>query len=333
MRNQNIARLPTFNLRLAHEFRISEDQNFTLSGGTYSQILPYWTAFYKDENNHSPNQNLPYIQAVQIGGGYNVNKGIEPFYLRTRIEGYYHNYWNMPMADTGTYSPLNDLYTYPTRRLGRVGWAENYGIEITAEPIGFRKSQSLFVHNWYSLFSISMHRSSYTPDTISQLSYRTRFDNLFSLSAFIGSQWTLSKQRTYPILEVNGRFFLSKSFRFTPADTVLSKEYNSYMPNESLTNYKTMGSYYPRIDFHVGLRFGGGGKKGNTVLLSLDYQNFPFVTGNQGFLGIIKSPTVNTYWDRHTQQQIVSNHAYQFRLTNSLVLISVLYFFNGKTRV
>lgn len=204
-----------FEPRLALNYRLKENQLFSIGYGLHNQVQPYGMYFYRDKYNAlaiETNKNLGFTQSNQLIVGYDLNFKKD---IRLRIETYYQHLSNVPVESRlSSYSVMNygaTFYNNYRDNLVNKGTGYNYGIELTLEKF--------FSSNYYFLFTTSLFNSTYKGSD--DVERNTAFNGNYVFNALGG--YELKLKNDFRIL-FDAKFTIAGGLRYTPIDLTASAQ-------------------------------------------------------------------------------------------------------------
>jgi len=212
--NQETSVEPRFGMQWA----FAPNQSLSAAFGVHSKMesLINYYAINADDPEHPTmhNKNLGFSKARHYVLGYNNMLTKE---LLLKAEVYYQDLYDVPVEDDpiSSYSLINSVQGYTTRRLVNRGTGNNYGIEVTLERY--------FDHNYYFLLSSSLFESKYT--ALDGIERNSRFNVNYLGSLLIGKEFQLSTgNNKNKVLSINARFSIAGGRWYTPVDLEASRD-------------------------------------------------------------------------------------------------------------
>lgn len=211
--------------RASINYKINTKHSLSASFGMHSQVEHFATYWYTDKestNNLHPNKNLEFAKSKHYIIGY---KGKIWANHSLRIETYYQQLNNIPIATAGTFSTINMSELQEIRLLNNNGTGENYGLDI-----GFERYTE---NGLYYIFNGSIYRSLYTgADNIKR---STLYDNKYNLKFLIGKEYKLKeKDGKYKAFAWNTNLAMLGGAPYTPLDLIASDIEQETIYNESI---------------------------------------------------------------------------------------------------
>jgi len=212
--NQETSVEPRFGMQWA----FAPNQSLSAAFGVHSKMesLINYYAINADDPEHPTmhNKNLGFSKARHYVLGYNNMLTKE---LLLKAEVYYQDLYDVPVEDDpiSSYSLINSVQGYTTRRLVNRGTGNNYGIEVTLERY--------FDHNYYFLLSSSLFESKYT--ALDGIERNSRFNVNYLGNLLIGKEFQLSTgNNKNKVLSINARFSIAGGRWYTPVDLEASRD-------------------------------------------------------------------------------------------------------------
>lgn len=204
--------------RLGLQWAFTPTQSLSAAFGVHSKMesLINYYAINSDDPNHPTmyNQNLDFSKARHYVLGY--NNMLSPNLL-LKAEVYYQDLYNIPVEDdpSSSYSLINSVQGYTTRKLVNDGTGYNYGIELTLERY--------FADHYYFMLSSSLFESKYVAkDGIER---NSRFNVNYLGNLLVGKEFQLSSgNNKNKVLSVNAKLSLAGGRWYTPVDLEASRE-------------------------------------------------------------------------------------------------------------
>lgn len=222
--NRNVA----FEPRIGIQWAFSPTQSLSAAIGIHSKmesLVNYYAMHTDDEGNTSmPNQNLDFSKARHYVLGYN-NMLSRNLLFKTEI--YYQDLYNIPVEDdiNSSYSLINSVQGYTTRKLVNEGTGNNYGVELTLERY--------FANNYYYMVSSSLFQSKYK--AMDNIKRNSRFNVNYIGNVLIGKEFLLSSRgNKNKVLSFNAKFSLAGGRWSTPIDMDASREAGYTVRHEEL---------------------------------------------------------------------------------------------------
>jgi len=258
--NNNIAIEPRFGLHWA----FAPSQSLSAAVGVHSKMesLVNYFAVHTDDNGNTsmPNQNLDFSKATHYVLGYN-NMLSDNLLFKTEI--YYQDLYNIPVEDdpNSSYSLINSVEGYTTRKLVNEGTGYNYGIELTLERY--------FADNYYYMLSSSLFQSKYK--AMDNIERNSRFNVNYLGNVLIGKEFLLSSHgNKNRVLSINAKFSIAGGRRYTPVDLEASREAGYTIVKEELA-FSERGDDIFTGNLAIAYRINN---KRTSQELKLDIQNF-----------------------------------------------------------
>ena len=258
--NSNIAIEP----RLGLQWSFSPTQSLSAALGIHSKLeslVNYFAVQTDDDGNTSmPNQNLDFSKARHYVLGYNnmLNSN-----LLFKTEIYYQDLYNIPVEDepNSSYSLINSVEGYTTRKLANEGTGYNYGIELTLERY--------FADSYYYMLSSSLFQSKYK--AMDNIERNSRFNVNYLGNALVGKEFLLaSRGNKNKVLSINAKFSIAGGRWSTPIDIDASREAGYTVRNEELA-FTEQGDNIFAGNLAIAYRINS---KRTSQELKLDIQNF-----------------------------------------------------------
>jgi hypothetical protein len=206
--NDNIAVEP----RIGLQWAFTPTQSLSMAFGVHSKmesLINYYAINTDDPGNAvMPNQELDFSKARHYVLGYN---NILTENLLLKVEAYYQDLYNIPVEDdpNSSFSLINSVEGYTTRKLVNEGTGYNYGLELTLERY--------FADNYYFMFSSSLFESKYK--ALDQIERNSRFNVNYLGNVLVGKEFVLaSGNNKNRVLSVNAKLSLAGGRWYTPID-------------------------------------------------------------------------------------------------------------------
>lgn len=224
-------------------------------------LVNYFAVHTDDNGNTSmPNQNLDFSKATHYVLGYN-NMLSDNLLFKTEI--YYQDLYDIPVEDdpNSSYSLINSVEGYTTRKLVNEGTGYNYGIELTLERY--------FADNYYYMLSSSLFQSKYK--AMDNIERNSRFNVNYLGNVLIGKEFLLSSHgNKNRVLSINAKFSIAGGRRYTPVDLEASREAGYTIVKEELA-FSERGDDIFTGNLSIAYRINN---KRTSQELKLDIQNF-----------------------------------------------------------
>lgn len=165
--------------RLAMKWNITQSHSVSVGFGMHSQLenISVYLAQKQDSalGVTIPNKNLDFTKSVHFTAGYQWKAAGD---LRIKIEPYYQYLYNIPSAQSGSFTLLNYSDIFYNDSLNNNGRGRNYGVDMTVEK---------FLNNgYYGVFTASFYRSKYTgSDGIER---NTKFNGGYAFNLLFGGE-------------------------------------------------------------------------------------------------------------------------------------------------
>ncbi len=256
--------------RASLQYQLLRKTRLSMAYGLHGQILPIGSYFYQERdaagNISSPNRDLEIAKAHHFV--FNIRQLLRQD-MTLQLELWYQSKFDQPVGadSSSTFYLFNQRLEYADRALVSTGTARNYGIDLMFEK-AFRQS-------YFILVSGSLFRAFYT--SAEGVEYRSRYDNLFSSAITGGKEFSFKDGSR---LSLGLRLLANGGFRYSPADTALSNQYDILFIDESqpyiLGQADLETPFYYRVDLRVAYRKDW---PNFSFTISLDAQN---ITNNRG---------------------------------------------------
>lgn len=187
--------------RTALKWQATPKSAFALGYGLHSRMEKPDVYFVKDSNGHLPNKNLDFTRShhAMLSYTYKISED-----MNLKIEPYFQSLYDVPVAETGSYSILNRKEFYMTQALVSKGKGRNYGVDVT-----FSK---YLTRGMYYMLTASWFRSRYQGAEGSW--YNTRYDRKYIVNGLIGKEWMLGRD----LFSINLKASTMGGQRYTPVD-------------------------------------------------------------------------------------------------------------------
>ena len=243
--------------RVSAEYRINPKETFSLSAGMHSRLerLSYYLLDTVSAK-HIDNKGLGPTRYIALSAGYRNQISRS---LMLIIEAYFQYLYDVPVykSVSGSWSAINNDYSYPSSPLRNIGNGRNYGVEITL--------QKNFAKNYYFLSSLSVYKAEQRLSSADDW-HPSRYDGGFIFNSKAGKDFKVGrlKKNTFGanirVLYAGGLRVSTPSRYYTGKKyiNVFDENYSGHLPN------------YFRLDTRLGYT---RNKKKWSWSLSLDIQN------------------------------------------------------------
>lgn len=258
---------PRFGLR----YRLGKKSEITAGGGLHSQAQPFYTYFYKFQNQagetgmHNMNMGMTRSWHAVAGYGRALSQS-----LRVKSEIYYQYLFNIPVEMMPTHFAMinagSGFVRVFTDQLQNTGTGYNYGAEITIEKHFDKRLFVLLTGTWYQ----SRYKGS---DGIDR---NTDYNGSYIVNALAGVELKAGKKG---LLNLGGNLTLGGGKRYGYADTLATLANNELIYLSDGYNER-QAPMYLRFDIRVSYRINAGNL---THEISLDLVN---LTNNKNILGL-----------------------------------------------
>jgi hypothetical protein len=258
--NSNVAIEP----RIGLQWAFAPTQTLSAAFGVHSKmesLVNYFAVHADDDGSTSmPNQNLDFSKARHYVLGYNnmLSKN-----LLLKAEIYYQDLYNIPVEDNpnSSFSLINSVEGYTTRKLVNDGTGYNYGLELTLERY--------FANNYYYMLSSSLFESKYS--AMDKVERNSRFNVNYLGNVLIGKEFLLSSRGDKnKVLSINAKFSIAGGRWRTPIDLEASRE-AGYTKYEEELAFSEKGNDIFTGNLAIAYRINN---KKTSQELKLDIQNF-----------------------------------------------------------
>ncbi|WP_282125959.1 TonB-dependent receptor [Marinifilum flexuosum] len=257
----------TIEPRLGVKYQLNDRKSFSFGYGLHSRLEPLQVYFSKPINDDGSisNKDLDFIKAHHLVLSYDWNISEK---LHVKIEPYYQELYDVPIADNSNESLLNlqgDWFVNDT--YANIGKGRNYGIDLTLEQ---------YMHKgFYYLLTGSLFKSEYK--TADSDWFSTRYNKKYLVNALFGKEFLLG-DRKQNSLGLNLRLSIQGGERFSRIDENASAlardvEYDETAPFNMKTKASTV--------VHTTINYTWNKQK-TSHRLSLKILN---LTGYEGFHG------------------------------------------------
>ncbi|MCK5102585.1 MAG: TonB-dependent receptor, partial [Cyclobacteriaceae bacterium] len=258
--NDNVAIEP----RIGLQWAFTPTQTLSAAFGIHSKmesLVNYFAVHTDDDGNESmPNQNLDFSKARHYVLGYN---NMLTGNLLLKAEIYYQDLYNIPVENdpNSSFSLINSVEGYTTRKLVNEGTGSNYGLELTLERY--------FANNYYYMLSSSLFQSKYK--ALDNIERNTRFNVNYLGNVLFGKEFLLtSRGNKNKVLSINAKFSIAGGRRNTPIDLEASREAGYTVRREELA-FSERGDNIFTGNLAIAYRINN---KRTSQELKLDIQNF-----------------------------------------------------------
>ena len=222
--NDNVAVEP----RIGLQWAFTPSQSLSTAFGIHSKMesLVNYFAVHTDHtgNMSMPNQKLDFSKARHYVLGYS---NMLTNNLLLKAELYYQDLYNIPVEDdpNSSYSLINSVEGYTTRKLVNEGTGYNYGLELTLERY--------FANNYYYMLSTSLFESKYK--AMDNIERNSRFNVNYLGNILLGKEFLLSSRGDKnKVLSINAKFSIAGGRWYTPIDLEASREGGYTIQKEEL---------------------------------------------------------------------------------------------------
>lgn len=250
--------------RIGLQWAFTPTQTLSAAFGIHSKMesLINYFAVNTDENGNEtmPNQNLYFSKARHYVLGYN---NMLTSNLLLKAEVYYQDLYNIPVEDDpgSSFSLINSVEGYTTRKLINKGTGVNYGLELTLERY--------FANNYYYMLSGSVFESKYK--AMDNIVRNSRFNVNYIGNALVGKEFLLSARGDKnKVLSINAKFSIAGGRWYTPIDLEASREAGYTIRREELA-FTKQGDDIFTGNLAIAYRINN---KRTSQELKLDIQNF-----------------------------------------------------------
>lgn len=272
----------TFSLepRAGLKWQFTPAQSLTFGFGVHSKMEPLPIFFMQKENENGiitrPNRELDFSKSRHYVLGYQNH--ITPN-LVLKLEAYYQDLYDIAIENEpeSTYSMLNTVSWYTSRRLINSGSGYNYGLEMTLERF--------FGDTYYFMVTGSLYNSKYR--AMDGILRDSRFNGNYVGNVLFGKEWIFSSRPGKSrILGINTRISLIGARRFTPIDLEESRAsgYTKVYENQAFT---LRGDDIFIANLGISYRIN---RKRTSQEIKLDIQN---ITNNQGIVDQYYNPATD----------------------------------------
>ena len=244
--------------RAAVRWNINDKQSLNFGFGVHSRLEPtsiYFEDIAVNGSITNPNKKLNTAKSNHYVISYDRNFSE---HLRLKLEAYYQEHRNVPIADNinSSFSLVNNINPATGLVLVNKGTATNKGIELTLEKF--------FDRHYYFLLTGSLYDARYKAgDGVER---NTRYNGNYVSNFLIGKEFRLNQSKSF---SVDFRFVIAGGNRLTPINLESSKINHTTVYYENLAFSEQAPTYY-RPD----IKFSYTKNKGRTKrTLSLDIQN------------------------------------------------------------
>ena len=195
--NSNISVEPRASLK----WQTNDRNSLALGYGLHSRMEKADVYFVKDANGTLANRNLDFTKShhLMLTYMYKISED-----MNLKIEPYFQSLFDVPVAETGSYSILNRRDFYMTQTLMSKGKGQNYGVDIT-----FSK---YLTGGMYYMLTTSLFQSKY--QSADGRWFDTRYNRNYVVNGLAGKEWILGRD----MLSVNVKVTTMGGQRYTPID-------------------------------------------------------------------------------------------------------------------
>ena len=230
-------------LRLGARYQITKKDAVNLGLGMHSQNQSAYIYFYQKPGNSTPhnlNLGLSYSNHAILGWDHSINKT-----SRFKIETYYQQLSKLPVElKTSSFSLANTgsgFSRFFPDSLQNTGKGYNYGVEFTLERF--------FSKGFYYLLSGSLFDAQYKG---SDLKWRpSDFNTNYAANALFAKEKVFKNKNS---LNYGMKFTTAGARRYSPMDTVATKNQREYVELDAQKNTLRFGKPYMRFDVRIAYR-------------------------------------------------------------------------------
>jgi len=203
------------------------------------------------------NKDLEMMKSLHYAIGY--ENRLSPNLL-LKLEAYYQYLYDIPveMDETSSYSIVNDMSGYITKRLVNEGTGKNYGVEATLEKY--------LSKGYYFLLTTSVFDAKYT--AYDKKERNSRFNNGYVFNLTGGKEIALGREKN-KFLGINLRSSVAGGQYYSPIDVEESRE-KGYTIRPDETAFSKQRDTYYKVDLKLSYRVN---RHRSTHTLELDVQN------------------------------------------------------------
>ncbi|PHX92527.1 MAG: hypothetical protein CK532_02750 [Flavobacteriales bacterium] len=230
-------------LRLGARYQLTKRDALNLGLGMHSQNQSAYVYYFQKPGNNTPhnmNMGLSRSNHAVLGWDHQLGKS-----SRIKVETYYQSLSNLPtelksssfsLANTGS-----GFSRFFPDSLQNAGKGYNYGMELTVEKF--------FSKGFYYLASLSVFDAQYQgSDTVWRSS---DFNTNYAANVLVAREFVFKNKNS---LNIGGKMTFAGARRFSPVDSVATKNEREYIEIGTLKNTKRFGSPYRRFDIRIAYR-------------------------------------------------------------------------------
>ena len=191
----------TIEPRVGLKWQATPKTSFAAAYGLHSRMEKPDVYFVKDVDGNLPNKKLDLIKSHHIMFSYVYQISED---MNLKIEPYFQSLYDVPVAETGSYSILNRKEFYMTEALVSKGKGTNYGVDLT-----FAK---YLTKGMYYMVTASLFDSRYMAGDGNW--YNTRYNRKFITNGLVGKEWMTGRD----MFSVNLKASIMGGQRYTPVD-------------------------------------------------------------------------------------------------------------------
>jgi hypothetical protein len=233
--------------RMSMRWSFKGNQSISIATGLHSQMQPYYIYYYHVKTIGGEyvqqNRNLSFTRSIHYILGYDLSLNQNS---RIKIETYYMYLFQIPVTSSpSSYSVLNEGTSFERffpESLTNKGTGRNYGLEFTFEKF--------FSKTYFMMLSTSLYDSKYKgSDNIER---NSTFNGHYTINLLGGKEFMLSKKNNITLL-TGFKLTQAGGQRYTPVDTVLSRQEGKIVETDTLRNTKQFHDYF-RLDLKIGVK-------------------------------------------------------------------------------
>lgn len=236
--------------RFGARYQLSKRDAINLGLGMHSQNQSAYVYYYQKPGNSTPHNlgmGLSRSNHAVLGWDHQMGKA-----SRIKVETYYQQLSNLPverlMASNGykgsSFSLANTgsgFSRFFPDSLENTGIGKNYGVEFTVERF--------FSKGFYYLASLSVFNAQYQGSD--KIWRSSDFNTDYAANGLIAKEFVFKNKNS---LNIGGKVTFAGARRYSPIDTLATRNEREYIEKSDLKNTQRFGSPYRRFDIRIAYR-------------------------------------------------------------------------------
>lgn len=236
--------------RFGARYQLSKRDAINLGLGMHSQNQSAYVYYYQKPGNSTPHNlgmGLSRSNHAVLGWDHQMGKA-----SRIKVETYYQQLSNLPverlMASNGykgsSFSLANTgsgFSRFFPDSLENTGIGKNYGVEFTIERF--------FSKGFYYLASLSVFNAQYQGSD--KIWRSSDFNTDYAANGLIAKEFVFKNKNS---LNIGGKVTFAGARRYSPIDTLATRNEREYIEKSDLKNTQRFGSPYRRFDVRIAYR-------------------------------------------------------------------------------